>query len=164
MKSITCKTDKDGFTITGENLGTFTVSTDQLIGKPKNAIIKCKCSILENYREITEEEKKMYYPQEGIKIWSEDFQTFFDVIIFEEWKEDREYYVPINFEFKIKELTDEDAKKRPKVIVWDDDYNNREEGYLIGVEEGEIRTEYPYYIINKKGIDCFSKCKLKEKE
>ena len=157
MKRFECKTDETGYTINKDGLGSFTIGTDRIIGTPKNAIIKCKCSILENHRKVTKEEKEKYNIQKGVKIWSEDFETFFDVIIFEEWRKDREYYVPVDFKFEEK-ITDKIASKRPTVLVWDNE-EYKKEGILVAVAD---TGKYKYYAKMESGlIEYFRYCKLK---
>ena len=164
MKEFTCRTNSEGYTVSNKESYCLPSELDEKFGRPQNAIIKCKYEILEGYREVTQEEKEKYQKQKGVKYWSNNVERFLSISNTGEWNKNVDYYIPINFKFKGKkltrELTDEDAIKRPKVLAWDYKDQEKTEGILMGIAD---IGRYKYYIKRKNGtINYYESCELIE--
>ena len=166
MKKLIVATGKTG--ITRKELSPdkieFDGGIDEKLGFLKNTSMVVEFYTLEGYRPVTEEEKEKYKKPNCVKFWNKTEKTFDSLAekAIENcngyWFKDFNYFVPIDFKFK-QEITDEIAKTRPKVYVWNDNKYYKDKKILIAVREGA----YPFITINKDySIASFKNCELIE--
>ena len=125
---------------------------------PNNSIIVAQYYTLEGYRLVTDSEKRKYDKPKCAMYWDSELSKTFRKVDATEWEKDTKYFVPYDYEFS-KEITDEIARTRPEVLVWDNNEKYKVERTLIAV----IEKEYPFVTVNKNNaIGSFKNCELIE--
>ena len=128
----------------GNNEGCYRID-NWLREQSKNVSVVFQAHLLEGYRPVTEHEVKTYESPDCAMAWNgAKFRKGLGG-----WEGYAKWFVPHDFEFKHRRLTDGDATKRPAVRCWDRADDVKSEGTLLAVLDGSSAP----YVVRIKGSE-----------